>query len=63
MTTIAPARLLPGASIDQGSAAPREATKSGGAVVRGKALIFWDPKVPGKKLDAIDTDQITPSSD
>lgn len=29
--------------------------------IRGKALIFWDPKRPGKKLDAIDTDQITPS--
>ena len=35
------------------------------AVIRGKALIFWDPKVPGqkRKLDAIDTDQITPASD
>jgi 3-isopropylmalate dehydratase small subunit len=32
-------------------------------LIRGKALIFWDPKVPGKKLDAIDTDQITPSND
>jgi 3-isopropylmalate/(R)-2-methylmalate dehydratase large subunit len=32
-------------------------------VIRGKALIFWDPKVPGKKLDAIDTDQITPATD
>ena len=31
--------------------------------VRGKALIFWDPKRPGKKLDAIDTDQITPAED
>jgi 3-isopropylmalate/(R)-2-methylmalate dehydratase large subunit len=33
--------------------------------VRGKALIFWDPRVPGrtKKLDAIDTDQITPAAD
>src|SRR5262245_43927189 len=33
--------------------------------VRGKALIVWDLKVPGKrrKLDAIDTDQITPASD
>ena len=33
--------------------------------IRGKALIFWDFKVPGKrkKLDAIDTDQITPASD
>lgn len=30
-------------------------------MVRGKSLIFWDPKQPGKKLDAIDTDQITPS--
>ena len=32
-------------------------------VVRGRALIFWDPKRPGKKLDAIDTDQITPAED
>src|SRR3989475_2798940 len=31
--------------------------------VRGKALIFWDPKRPGKKRDAIDTDQITPATD
>src|SRR5581483_1817737 len=33
--------------------------------IRGKALIFWDLKVLGKKkkLDAIDTDQITPSAD
>jgi 3-isopropylmalate/(R)-2-methylmalate dehydratase large subunit len=31
--------------------------------IRGKALIFWDPKRPGKKLDAIDTDQITPAQD
>ena len=37
------------------------------SVVRGRALIFWDPKVPGakykRKLDAIDTDQITPAAD
>lgn len=32
-------------------------------LVRGHALIFWDPKRPGRKLDAIDTDQITPASD
>jgi 3-isopropylmalate/(R)-2-methylmalate dehydratase large subunit len=37
-------------------------------VIRGKALIFWDPKsLPGtrfaRKLDAIDTDQITPAAD
>ena len=31
--------------------------------VRGRALIFWDPKRPGKKMDAIDTDQITPAED
>src|SRR5258706_1469627 len=35
------------------------------STIRGRALILWDLKVPGKKkkLDAIDTDQITPSSD
>jgi 3-isopropylmalate/(R)-2-methylmalate dehydratase large subunit len=37
-------------------------------LIRGRALIFWDPKsLPGtkfaKKLDAIDTDQITPAAD
>jgi 3-isopropylmalate/(R)-2-methylmalate dehydratase large subunit len=31
--------------------------------VRGRALIFWDPKNLGRKLDAIDTDQITPAAD
>lgn len=29
----------------------------------GEALIFWDPKRAGRKRDAIDTDQITPSAD
>jgi 3-isopropylmalate/(R)-2-methylmalate dehydratase large subunit len=33
------------------------------APVRGRALIFWDPNRPGKKRDAIDTDQITPAAD
>ena len=32
-------------------------------LIRGTALIFWDPKNPSKKLDAIDTDQITPAAD
>jgi 3-isopropylmalate/(R)-2-methylmalate dehydratase large subunit len=36
-------------------------------LVRGTALIFWDPALPGtkygRKLDAIDTDQITPAAD
>ena len=31
--------------------------------IRGRALIFWDPKQPEKKRDAIDTDQITPAED
>jgi 3-isopropylmalate dehydratase small subunit len=33
--------------------------------IRGRALVFWDLKVPGRtrKLDAIDTDQITPAAD
>jgi 3-isopropylmalate dehydratase small subunit len=33
------------------------------AQVLGRALIIWDPKRPGHKLDAIDTDQITPAAD
>src|SRR3954452_5288860 len=34
-------------------------------LIRGTALVVWDLKVPGKKkkLDAIDTDQITPAAD
>jgi 3-isopropylmalate/(R)-2-methylmalate dehydratase large subunit len=32
-------------------------------VIRGRALIFWDPARPGRKRDAIDTDQITPAAD
>ncbi|TMQ63497.1 MAG: hypothetical protein E6K78_10565 [Candidatus Eisenbacteria bacterium] len=31
--------------------------------IHGGALIFWDPRRPGEKLDAIDTDQITPAAD
>src|SRR5262245_24115407 len=36
---------------------------SSGRLVRGRALIFWDPARPGQKRDAIDTDQITPAAD
>src|SRR6267378_6094022 len=66
MHTIHSARLKPGVTLDS-IAAPRtsasDATST--AVIRGKALIFWDLKVLGKKkkLDAIDTDQITPAAD
>jgi 3-isopropylmalate/(R)-2-methylmalate dehydratase large subunit len=63
---IRPARLKPGVTIDTlPGPKPQDlvghATDS--APVRGRALIFWDPKRPGKKLDAIDTDQITPAAD
>jgi 3-isopropylmalate/(R)-2-methylmalate dehydratase large subunit len=62
--TVEPARLKPGVAIeDLPSAAPHVQTSGGVLMIRGKALIFWDPKVPGRKLDAIDTDQITPSKD
>ena len=59
---ITPARLLPGASIED-ARGPADAVERDAGALRGKALIFWDPKVPGKKLDAIDTDQITPAND
>src|SRR6266581_45291 len=53
---------MPGAKLPaEGTEA--KAAPGGAKAIRGKALIFWDPKVPGKKLDAIDTDQITPSND
>jgi 3-isopropylmalate/(R)-2-methylmalate dehydratase large subunit len=66
MHTIQSARLKSGVTLDS-IAAPRtsasDATST--AVIRGTALIFWDLKVLGKKkkLDAIDTDQITPAAD
>src|SRR5882724_2604662 len=63
MTPIGPARLkdgAPPAAVDRSTAAPAVAAPR---VVRGRALIFWDPKRAGAKLDAIDTDQITPAAD
>jgi 3-isopropylmalate/(R)-2-methylmalate dehydratase large subunit len=68
MQVVRPAELKRGAKIED---FPRvepttEAVEAGG-IIRGEALIFWDPKLPGtrfgRKLDAIDTDQITPASD
>jgi 3-isopropylmalate/(R)-2-methylmalate dehydratase large subunit len=62
MHTIQPARLKEGAEAIPHSDEP---SKTGGRqpVVEGRALILWDPKRPGEKLDAIDTDQITPAAD
>src|SRR5438270_13707482 len=57
------ARLIPGAQVSDARAAERSPGAGEGKATRGNALIFWDPKVPGRKLDAIDTDQITPADD
>jgi 3-isopropylmalate/(R)-2-methylmalate dehydratase large subunit len=68
MHQIEPARLKPGVTLETIEAlAPSVSTTDAQstAVIRGKALIFWDLKILGKKkkLDAIDTDQITPAAD
>ncbi|MGH9372718.1 MAG: aconitase family protein [Vicinamibacterales bacterium] len=70
MHAIEPARLKPGVSpqsLPDGTSTDAHAPGEPG-LVRGKALIFWDRmSLPGtkfaKKLDAIDTDQITPAAD
>ena len=64
MHAIEPARLLPGVTLADLPAVPAEAPHDD-RLVRGRALIFWDKsgRRPGKKLDAIDTDQITPAKD
>jgi 3-isopropylmalate/(R)-2-methylmalate dehydratase large subunit len=66
MPTIQPARLKPGVSRESAVAAISAVEEGAStAIIRGRALIIWDLKVPGKKkkLDAIDTDQITPATD
>src|SRR5437868_6977372 len=69
MQKIAPALLKLDARLDHGhpKVDSSEPTSPSSHVIRGKALIFWDPKLPGtrfgRKLDAIDTDQITPAAD
>src|SRR3954451_11150568 len=69
MHTIEPARLKPGVDPDSlpGPSADSGPVQSDN-LISGRALIFWDPmSLPGtrlaKKLDAIDTDQITPAAD
>lgn len=66
MHKIETARLKPGVDVEdlpgpRASDFPADPTSL--RRIRGKALIFWDPEVPGKKRDAIDTDQITPAAD
>jgi 3-isopropylmalate/(R)-2-methylmalate dehydratase large subunit len=65
--SLRPATLKPGVQVGD-LPGPRPSDRSALASdderwVRGRALIFWDPKRPGTKLDAIDTDQITPAAD
>src|SRR6266568_4955352 len=65
MHRIQPARLRPGVSREGVVDHSEDAAAAGDdRLIRGKALIFWDRKSAApKKLDAIDTDQITPASD
>jgi len=67
MHRIEGARLKPGSRPRdrEPSGTSAESAADAARTIRGKALIFWDLKVLGrkKKLDAIDTDQITPAAD
>ncbi|MEO8256877.1 MAG: aconitase family protein [Acidobacteriota bacterium] len=65
MQQIQPAQPWPGVSLTALRAPVEDGAPRSTAVVRGRALIFWDRKLLGakKKLDAIDTDQITPAAD
>lgn len=67
MHTIQPARLKAGVT-SESLKEPVAVVEGSRGLIHGRALIFWDPKsLPGtkfaKKLDAIDTDQITPAAD
>src|SRR5215210_4571694 len=65
MQVVKQAVLKPGVTVES-LPGPRESDQVVAGVaplIRGKALIIWDPKNPSKKLDAIDTDQITPAAD
>ena len=64
--TLNPAKLKDGVTLSDIPAGDSPAGSDSSAddgVISGKALIFWDPDTPGKKLDAIDTDQITPAAE
>jgi 3-isopropylmalate/(R)-2-methylmalate dehydratase large subunit len=68
MHRIEPARLKPGVAAESLPDGSAESARQGDDLIRGKALVFWDPmSLPGtkfaKKLNAIDTDQITPAAD
>jgi 3-isopropylmalate/(R)-2-methylmalate dehydratase large subunit len=56
-------------TVSEGTSAnnPTGTAEPPATLIRGRALIFWDPLLPGtryrRKRDAIDTDQITPARD
>jgi 3-isopropylmalate/(R)-2-methylmalate dehydratase large subunit len=66
MHIIRQADLSPGARLED-LPVPPPAPGPETTLIRGTALIFWDPKLAGtrygRKLEAIDTDQITPAAD
>ena len=65
MHRIQPAALRPGVSVDDlRDTTHDDAAANDDRLIRGTALIFWDRNSSApKKLDAIDTDQITPAAD
>ena len=74
MHAIEPARLKLGVTVGTLPAdpaiveTPADTQAPAVALITGRALVFWDPmSLPGtkfaRKLDAIDTDQITPAAD
>jgi 3-isopropylmalate/(R)-2-methylmalate dehydratase large subunit len=66
MHRLQPAKLKPGVTLADLPSPPSTATDTrDDSPIRGRALVFWDPNAPPhtRKLDAIDTDQITPAAD
>ncbi|MCC6650627.1 MAG: hypothetical protein IT348_05720, partial [Candidatus Eisenbacteria bacterium] len=63
MHRLRPARLKPGITPATLPAVSATGSAFDSETLRGRALVFWDAKAPGRKLDAIDTDQITPAAD
>src|SRR5687767_4406708 len=66
MQVAKPADLKPGITVES-LPKPRASDLAGAShappLIRGRALIFWDPKTPSKRLDALDADPITPAAD
>jgi 3-isopropylmalate/(R)-2-methylmalate dehydratase small subunit len=68
MHRIQPASFKPGVTAEALPDGSAESSRQPDDLIRGRALVFWDPmSLPGtkfaKKRDAIDTDQITPAAD